>query len=287
MPTIHESALIVTFNVSSFSPKKVDRAASRETCAAKGAASDAGEFVKLLVSRTSVSPITSVISAARAYHYENTLPWIDGGGRIIPLSHYPVYKAKMESFSESFEAAVQDFCEGYSEAVAQARVRLAALFNEADYPTEIRNKFAFRMGCLPVPQGSDFRLNVSPEERVRMADQVNASVSEAVHNGVRDVALRVQERLEAVVERLSDPEAIFRDSLIENLREVDRMIPILNLTNDGGLNEVRNLIHPILAVDPQILREDRVRRAAICEAARTAISVIDGKFPMIADYEEI
>jgi hypothetical protein len=59
--------------------------------------------------------------------------------------------------------------------------------------------------------------------------------------------------------KLSDQEAIFRDSLFENLRDIINLIPKLNVTGDAQINDICDEMKDLLT-DPQAIRENSILR---------------------------
>ena len=75
---------------------------------------------------------------------------------------------------------------------------------------------------------------------------------------------RVQDLVEKTVERLANPEAVFRDSLVDNAVELCGLMPSLNLTNDPEMEAVRQTIERTLAKSSlgnvDALRHDPLQR---------------------------
>jgi len=80
---------------------------------------------------------------------------------------------------------------------------------------------------------------------------------------------------------LSDPEAIFRDSLVDNIIKITELLPRLNINNDPQLDQMRRKIEESLcAYSPDQLRKNkRLRR----EAVGNAQDVLDA----MAGYVEV
>jgi len=286
MPTpIHQAALLVNLSISAFNAKRKDQRVSQEAIAQNHASDDAGNFVKSLVSREAIAPIQNASSAARSYHLANTLPWQDGGGRIIPAAHYAEYKLRMEALKTNFNAAVAVFCAGYAAAIEEAKVRLGSMFVQSDYPSDVRERFEFRTTCYPIPSGSDFRIQITPEEREVLSVEIEQSVRESVDAGVLEVLGRATGCLETIVERLGKPDSIFRDTLIGNLVEIARMIPIFNVTDNPNLTLLSDIIQPMTQVNPADLRTNPARRQEVYVAARNALEGIRNM--TVADEEEV
>jgi hypothetical protein len=71
------------------------------------------------------------------------------------------------------------------------------------------------------------------------------------------------------VERLSDKDAVFRDTLVTGLADLCAILPGLNLTRDERLEDLRKRAEKMIAhVDPKDLREvPSVRQSVARQAA--------------------
>jgi hypothetical protein len=59
-----------------------------------------------------------------------------------------------------------------------------------------------------------------------------------------------------MAEKLADPKAIFRDSMLENTREICALLPRLNFTDDPNLEAMRQQVEASLLKHPEALRND-------------------------------
>src|SRR5262249_49231809 len=160
MSTIQTKSMLATLSISMFSPRKTDKKVTREVIDQHQAAESAGKFVKQLLPEEALEAIKKLQNEARQFHYENTLPWSDEGGRILPSAHYMTYVDKMREFGARFDPLVDAFLERYEEYKETARSRLNGMFNPNDYPSKerVRKKFKFKSAFLPFPDGADFRV---------------------------------------------------------------------------------------------------------------------------------
>jgi hypothetical protein len=72
-----------------------------------------------------------------------------------------------------------------------------------------------------------------------------------------------------MAEKLADPKAIFRDSMLENTREICALLPRLNFTDDPDLETMRQQVEATLLKHPEALRNDPdLRRDTAAEAKK-------------------
>lgn len=72
-----------------------------------------------------------------------------------------------------------------------------------------------------------------------------------------------------MAEALSQPDKIFRDTLVSNVTDIAQRIDGLNVFNDPQLTSVAATLRTTLAtLEPNVLRTSQEERAAAAEAAR-------------------
>lgn len=177
------------------------------------------------------------------------------------------------------ETLVQKFLENYECWVENAPARLHGLYNASDYPSRdaVAEKFLFKLQCQPVPDAGDFRIDVATEELDALRRSVDARVAEAAKLAHQDLCRRLAEPLAAMVERLSQPDATFRDTLVGNLREIVALIPALNVTGDAQLEAVRQRVLADLAhYTPEQLRENKDDRKTAAAKAQAILEQMGG-----------
>jgi hypothetical protein len=70
-----------------------------------------------------------------------------------------------------------------------------------------------------------------------------------------------------MAEKLADPKAIFRDSMVENAKEICALLPRLNFADDPNLEAMRQQVEASLIKHPEALRNDPdLRRDTAAEA---------------------
>jgi len=286
--TFSQSAMLVSLNVRSYGAKKEDKKITAEVAQQHGATTDVGRYTKQLVLKDQLEPITKAVTALRQFHYDNTLPWLDEGVRILPSGNYQEYKAAMSGLQDDYDSAVRAFVSDWPDIIAQARARLNGMFNVADYPVDIRARFGCAVRYMPVPDANDFRVSIADNERAELQRQIEETLSDASQAAMRDLWERVTVCVSAMAERLKafkvvqsggkiKTENAFRDSLVENLRDLCALIPRLNFAGDSRLEAVRQQIEAeLLACDAQDLRNDHVTRGSVAASAeRIAASMAE------------
>lgn len=272
MTTLQDRAMLVTLTISEWTNRRYDKQVSAEVETTHGA-KDAGRYNKILVDRKTLEPISKVLGAAYAYHIGKTLPWADKGDRLLPGSLFMDYTDSMRQYKSEVEKRVNDFKAIYPQLVQDARNRLKTMYNPADYPDvkDIGERFAINVSFSPVPSAGDFRVNLNEEyvESIKseITERTNARQVEALNHcwsRIRDVVGKIHERL-------ADQDAVFRDSLISNARELVEVLPHLNLTNDPALAKAEAEVRALL-LDPAALRTNPSARSETAKRAADILS---------------
>lgn len=266
---LQNKAMLANLTVRAWSARKRDKDVSKEV-EKNHQANDAGNFNKLLIDAKALKPIVALTSTLRNTHYMMTLPWGDNGDRLLPAKMYLDYVSKMRGLRDQFNVAVNDFCNNYPTYRQEARKRLGTLYNPEDYPDAsiIRLKFSAGLSFLPVPEAKDFRVDLDAEEVAEIRKDIEAQVAKQQEAAVRDLWSRLREAVQHIYERLSDPKAVFRDSLIENAQTLVSLAAKLNINDDEILDRAcTDIEHRLCAVPPQRLRDDAALRDTVARSA--------------------
>ena len=278
--TLASRAMIVSLSISQWSGRRLDREITDEVNSSHNAAADAGRYNKLLLPKEALDPIVKVVSETRTEFLKRTLPWIDNGGRIMAADAYMRHLSWINGQARKFNAAVDEFIAKYPGYVNAAAVRLNGMFKAEDYPSadELRRKFAMDCKVLPVPSADDFRVAMSEAQAAQIKADIEAQVTEATTIAVKDVYRRVAEVSGRMVDRLNAykpaskkgerSEGVFRDSLVENVRDLIDILPALNITGDPALTAMADKLKPLAEWDASTLRDDPAKRRDVAAEAQ-------------------
>jgi hypothetical protein len=284
--SITTRAMLISLNIQQWTGSKHDKKVSEEVAVAHQSDVSMGRFQKRLVAKEALEKLRGITSAARHEHYNRTLPWQDGGSRILSSKGYFDYSEKMREYSAQWDTAVAEFIADYPNMVQDARRRLNGLFKDEDYPTvqRMKRKFSFKFDVLPMPTAKDFRVELGDEETARVRSEIEQSVNESIRAAMADVWARLHEVVTRMQERLTvysvDKDGAvshaFRDSIVGNIRELLDTLPTLNITEDNNLTEIAQQIEQELcAHTPDELREDEAARKQTAEAAEQILTSME------------
>ncbi len=238
--SLKTKSVLVSLGLTQWTARKLDREASNELCATKGAAQGAGRFNKVLIRPEHLKPIQRMVNSIRNYHYANTLAWEHKGADILPSGMYLEYRKEMNNFETKFNALVREFITDYPIMKQQVEQRLGELYNEDDYPSPeaVASKFSMHIDITPVPDTADFRVDLDDQEVQEMKDSLAARLEVANLAAEHELFARLYTTIAKTVVTLRDPNKIFRNTLILNALELSRKAPKLNVNNNEKINDI-------------------------------------------------
>jgi len=255
---IDTCSMLVEFNASVWTARKLDRKVSDEVVASKSAGSKAAARVNknLLAGRPELDVIQNHVTAVRNYVYDNTLPWSDSGLRLLPTIRFMAFNARMQDEENTYWDLCKSFVTVYPSLITAQAMALGDMFKREEYPAPdtIAHKFGFSVNYMPVPTAGDFRVDVGNDAQRELQDKLTALADERVSKAMDAVRLRIKGHLERMVDRLgvdvvagdAKPRR-FHDSMIEGGFELCDLVKGLNVVGDTDLEAARASLEQCLA----------------------------------------
>jgi len=255
---IDTCSMLVEFNASVWTARKLDRKVSDEVVASKSAGSKAAARVNknLLAGRPELDVIQNHVTAVRNYVYDNTLPWSDSGLRLLPTIRFMAFNARMQDEENTYWDLCKSFVTVYPSLITAQAMALGDMFKREEYPAPdtIAHKFGFSVNYMPVPTAGDFRVDVGNDAQRELQDKLTALADERVSKAMDAVRLRIKGHLERMVDRLgvdvvagdAKPRC-FHDSMIEGGFELCDLVKGLNVVGDTDLEAARASLEQCLA----------------------------------------
>jgi hypothetical protein len=269
---IDTCAMLVEFNASVWTARKLDKTTTNEVVASKNAgAKDAARVNKhLLAGRTELDIIQQAVGRARQFVYDNTAPWSDSGLRLLPTVNFMKFTERMNDFEEEMEALVKAFVVIYPTLITAQALALGDMFKRDDYPTanEMMTKFSFRVNYMPVPSSGDFRVDVGNQAQAELKQRLESLTQERIDSAMADVRERLSTHLKRMSDRLTTDyvggeakQRRFHDTLVDGALELCDLTKALNVTNDTTLETARSQLEQLLVgVTPADLRKNEAIR---------------------------
>ena len=269
---IDTCAMLVEFNASVWTARKLDKTTTSEVVASKNAgAKDAARVNKhLLAGRTELDIIQQAVGRARQFVYDNTAPWSDSGLRLLPTINFMKFTERMNDFEEEMETLVKAFVVIYPTLITAQALALGDMFKRDDYPSanEMMTKFSFRVNYMPVPSSGDFRVDVGNQAQAELKARLESLTQERIDSAMADVRERLSTHLKRMSDRLTTDyiggeakQRRFHDTLVDGALELCDLTKALNVTNDLALETARSQLEQLLVgVTPTDLRKNEAIR---------------------------
>lgn len=267
---LSDRALLVQLSISQWTARKYDKKATAEVAVTFNTSKDAGRYNKsLLPMNDYLDRVHKKTTHIREKFYKNTLPWGIEGTMMLPTTNYLAFMTEFRKEKNEWLTLVDDFVDEYPRLQMDAQRVLGGLYADSDYPTPdaIARKFNIDMAVFPVPT-TDFRCQIASDELTRIQQDVEARVANAQATAMNEVWQRMFDKVKHMAEKLADPKAIFRDTLVDNLKDQCAMLSRLNFMDDPNLEALRQQVEGTLASHhPDALRNDPdLRRDTAAEA---------------------
>lgn len=266
--SLKESATIVRLNISFWGGLRHDKEATKEATKHLGMKEKSGRFSKRLIAEERLSEIRKIKDAARKFHTDNTVAWDDNNGRLLKTKNHMTYVTRMQVFEDTYNDICDLFEKDFPGLVEEAKIDLGPRFNGSDYPEDIRSKFSFKVTFSPIATADDFRVQLKDSEIERIKAIAREEEQKSLKAAMDDVWRRLFEVVESLHERTSDKKAIFRDTLISNIKDICEILDRVNITNDPNLEAMRQEVANKFAnIDPEALRTDQKFRKNVAQEA--------------------
>lgn len=266
MSNLSERAILTMLNISQWTARKLDRSETLAVNRKHGLYIEAARVNKnLLPAGNELAGLQQVTGMIRKDFDKHTLPWGIDGMRILKSDAYMPFAQEVNGWRDTWENARDAFLSAYPYLKQAASQSLGTMYNEDDYPTEheVARRFSFDVRFMPIADARDWRIDVGDEARAKLEADITARLVEVERTAMADAWGRVHDVVEKTVERLSTPDAIFRDSLVDNAVDLCRLLPTLNIANDPAMEGVRTTIERTLAKfsgNVDALRHDPIER---------------------------
>lgn len=276
-------AMLVSLNVQFWAAALTDKKVTSDVAKSHNVAEKWGKYRKncIDVEAESYKALITAKSDLRNRYYELTLPWGQDGSRILTTTMFPKFAEEMRHKKSVVESAAKVFVEDFPALKRKAKIDLNDMYNENDYPTNVAAKFDVRWHFNPLPEGDDFRANLSADAVAEIREDIQQQLNKTAELAMKEPYQRLYDHISRMVERLSDepvsgkgknkePKAKrFTDTLVTGLAELCSILPALNLTGDERLDELsRKAKKMIEGVSAEQLREVPTKRRDVAKEAK-------------------
>ncbi len=256
-----------------------DKSSSRKIEQDAGAVEGASKAKKVLLPGVAeLEAIQKYAAGCRTWWHGISVPWEDGGARAYSAARHFEIQTDMGDRMRQYDQLVADFVLKYPTLYAEQQFRLNHLFDPADYPapSEIADKFGMYFTVRPIPNSEDLRVieGLTTQEVERLVAEAKAGEQEQIAQAVGNAYEKLYKVVKAMADKLAVPVgekgSVFRDSLIENIRELANVMPGLNITHDPKLDDLTQKALVLTQYSPDDLKTPGPRAEAQKKAAALA-----------------
>lgn len=195
----------------------------------------------------------------------------------------------LEDQAAAKDALVEAFVAAIPQRKAEAKERLGAAFEEADYPTDAQVRKAFRWEFKWLTLATPSKLKqISQALFEREARKAQESLESAVKGFETLLASEAKVFVDRLVDRLTPgadgKRKVFRDSLTGNISEFIKAYPLRNLGSSKDLDDLMGKMGQLLeGVDPASLRSnDR-----LAQDLRAGFQEVQAQLEVVAQPERL
>lgn len=221
---------------------------------------------KFLINPELLGPIKTTVHQARNHIQRFSLPFPITSVYLVPKETLTVIDDRMEYFKTRFWDKVGEFEAVYDAALEEARDILGDLYNDSDYPLQIKKKFRFewRYFVLEVPGKASVLTPEIYEREKQKFENLMEETRELAMAALREEFGHIVHHL---VNRLNDSDGkpkVIQNSMFNKMREFLDDFNTRNLFKDEKLRELTRQAQEIIGgVSPFGMRYNDVLRKKI------------------------
>ena len=218
---IHTRAILVRLRAGYYDFKREDKQISRKT--RKRYKAQTGKWIKeLLPGSQEFIKVRKKYNELRTWFYTQTLPWEDRGARLRSTKDIEKFMATLNKKVLLYHECRDEFVPLYPKLIFKAREQLGESWKGEDYPhpSTISTKFWAQVGYFTIPKVEDLRLDMSEDQQRVIEDQIKESSREMFERAMTDCWSRLHKTVSHMANRLGDPNAIIRDSVVGNIQDL-------------------------------------------------------------------
>ena len=233
---------------------------------------------KYLVDPTILGPINTTIQQARNMIKKMALPFPITGIYMVPKDSLNVIDERLKQFEDRFWNAYTEFESVYEQSREDAAEVLKELFDETDYPIDIRSKFKFewRYMTVELPKRTSM---LTPALYDREKQKFQDMIDETRKNAVIALREEFSQVVSHLVERLTtngDKPRVISNNLFNKINDFIEDLGTRNLFEDEELIRLSEETREIISgVNPYNLKYSQSMRDKIHDQMENVKNTID------------
>ena len=266
-----------------------DKQASSMVTSTYSVAENRAKASKYLINRkhTSVKGVIAAAQQVRAVVYRYTFPFGDSALRLLPSKAHDEFSRKLKESVAGLNESLDRYYTFYPFLVQQSESELGALFDNSQYPSveKVKQMFKISIGYLPMPETQNFIADIANEAADEARNTIVQQTRDASQEAFQDVVSRVEKTVSCLVDSLSSykpkvsgndkVEGIFRDSLIENVKDISRLISVLNFTEDTTITKLSVQLDRLARYGAGTLRDNHHHRHLVINEGKDLMATLE------------
>ena len=276
----YSNVMMIDVNVSKYEGRKGDKGAGMALDSEKNVHGKGHSVSKITCDAEEMSAYLQPYADFKKWLTTNCLP-IGDNRYLLLVDKYQDAVMAADTFKQKFIRGYTHFCDNFDEVVEKQKYRLNDAWRMDDYPKNIHSKFDCHVLFTAVPDASSIRNYTGlPQEDVdRLVSENEKAVTAMFETAMKNPYKRIIEVVNKMVEKLSDESARFKNSLVDNIKEVVELLPQLNITKSKDLEDIADRLNQELCnVSPDALRYDLNKRKEVVEKAEKIMADLEGYF---------
>lgn len=281
---LSERALLIHVSVHGWTGQRKNKKASDEYCMQINAANDAVDLLTKIVPKKELDPIRQTGQRAYRYFVDKTLPWSDGGWRILPSESFFDFREGLSKYTSDHNRKVAELAKHWPEITSEdnLKARMGKLYDPRVVPTagSLSSRFYISTDIMALPPMSkDFRIQMNQEAFDEFESELKSSWEQMTKKALAEVWQRLSTFIGKIADTMGNKNKRFRNTIITNLRDFCDTIPSFNITDDPKLEEVRqDVLTKLAGLDPEDLKEIPNKRKQAAKDAQDILTKMNDYF---------
>ena len=233
---------------------------------------------KYLINPELLGPIKTAVHQSRNQINKFALPFPVTSLYLIPKDTLSIIDERLQFYKERFWNKVEDFCAIYDAAREEAKQVLGDLFNETDYPADVRTKFKFEFRYLTLGVPGKASL-LSPEIYERELEKFESLMAETREIAMTALRTEFGQLVTHLTDRLNGDDGnpkVLKSSMFNKLYEFLDGFRTRNIFEDQKLVELTDQALSVIGgVSSYGLQYNDVMRKKIQKDMNTLKDAID------------
>jgi len=217
-----------------------------------------------------VREAVSCINHAYSQHKKMTVPWVDNGPRLLRADKVSEYEAMVHAAIEKLKPIAAEVQRTWPQLVQADIAQRGGGASVTDYQdqSEVADLFTLAYSVRPVPTAGDFRVAMTDAQKEMYRRELEEAQNLVKLNLLGDMLKPISDAAAKLAVPIGEEGAVFRDSLVGNLKAVAAKATEYNLSDDATITRMVAEINSVLDgfnASPEILRHSQGARSRAAE----------------------